>query len=183
MATQKPSNEKGLISHGLSELGKQGTPSQEPGLGAFRKVRLQQSRWQELGMVCGTHDGVQGRRGLDPQLKHPGCWVLPPPALGCTPGWQGWGTALLEAEHPMPCPSLPSLALGDRYQGGRHLLTCLEPVLPLCYPYLEQQPGTNSPRFTKPLRKAIRQINERKAPIKDYQTPSLPGERPGAIHF
>lgn len=82
--------------------------------------------------------------------------------------------------HALPCHHWP---WGTGTKGGRRLLTCMEPVLPLCYPYLEQQPSTNSPRFTKPLRKAIRQINERKAPIKDYQTPSLPGERPGAIHF
>lgn len=59
----------------------------------------------------------------------------------------------------------------------------MEPVLCLCCPYLEQAPGTNSLLFTKPLGKAVRQIKGRKATIKDYQTPSLPGERAGAIHF
>lgn len=54
MATQKPVNEKGLINHRPSELGKPGVPVQEPGLGAFCRGRLQQSRQQELGMVCGT---------------------------------------------------------------------------------------------------------------------------------
>lgn len=60
-------------------------------------------------------------------------------------------------------------------------VTRQEPAL--CLSYLEQAPGTNPLTFTKPLGKAVRQIKGRKATIKDYQTPSLPGERPGAIHF
>ena len=79
--------------------------------------------------------------------------------------------------HPLPHAVVP----GEAARG--HLVTCLKPVLPFCCPYLEQPPSTDSSRLAKPLREAIRQINERKAPIKTYQTPSPPGEGPGAIHL
>lgn len=86
------------------------------------------------------------------------------------------GTALLETEHPHR--ALPYHSEGVCIETGG-----MKSVLCRCYPYLEQAPGTNSLMFTKPLGKAVRQIKGRKATIKDYQTPSLPGERPGAIHF
>ena len=93
MATQKPFNEKGLINHGPNKLGKQGVPSQEAGLGAFRKGWLRLSRCQELGMVCGTE--LCKDTGVSiPGLKPVGCWVPPAPALSCTRGWQGWGNNL-----------------------------------------------------------------------------------------
>lgn len=119
---------------------------------------------------------VQGHRSVHTHLKpqDAGCSVLQ--VLAAFQDGRDWGTALLETGHPHHALPCHSWGICIKTEG-------MVPVLRLCYPYLEQAPGTNSLLFTKPLGKAVRQIKGRKATIRDYQTPSLPGERPGAIHF
>lgn len=126
---------------------------------------MDQTTWESRGSL--PRRWAEGQGGCPSLGSIPACsW---PQGAGCP---LGGGTPSLGAERPQHAPLIVSL------RG-----TCMEPVLPSCYPHLEQQSSTNSSGLTKPLGEAIRQINERKAPIKDYQTPSPPGEGPGAIHF
>lgn len=140
-----------------------GFSSQRPGLGAFpvAEQRAGSGGW------CVTE--LCGDAGVSiPSSK--------PRLLAASQDGRDGGRALLEAEHSHH--ALPYHSRGICNKTGD-----MGPVLCLCCPYLQQAPGTNSLMFTKPLGKAVRQIKGRKATIKDYQTPSLPGERPEAIHF
>lgn len=110
---------------------------------------------------------------LSPHPRVPGA---PAPGLSCTPGWQGGGTSL--TIHTLPCHCCHWGQITREETDADLHGASPDPLLTLLYllysTYLEQQHCTNSPRFTKLLGKAT---------IKDYQTPSLTGERPGAIHF